>query len=153
MNPSELTLSTALNPISIQDDRRRFHARFVRAGAIVAADGSPTNIIVSPESLSRAVERGLFNHKAVFVDHAGFFENPSVHDIAGNTLNAILAGDSVEGEIELYSTPTGEEIAAISTLFLIPHPGIGRGAGGEGFIPTILSEGESHTRTNPSPIA
>jgi hypothetical protein len=113
MQTNKLTLSSQLGTISIDGDRRKFQARFVRAGHVLLADGTQSNIVVSAEALSRAVERGLFNQRAVFVDHAGWFENQSLRDIAGNTQNAIFTGDAVEGEIELYNTSTGEEIATL----------------------------------------
>jgi hypothetical protein len=96
MNPNKLTFSSTFDLISADDGRRRFHARFVRSGPILQADGSPTQIIVSAEALSRAAEKGMFNTRAVFVDHArgsvpgtGIFDNPSLRNMVGATSIAI----------------------------------------------------------------
>ena len=109
MNPDKLTFSSQLSISDVSDAHRRFHCRFVRSGPIVAADGSPMNNIISLYALSLAVERGCFNQLAVFVDHAGLFEYPSLRTIFGYTKNALFTSDAVEKDIELYSTATGQQ--------------------------------------------
>ena len=113
MDPDKLTFSSNIDLLSAGSEKRRYHARFVRSGPILQADGSPTQISVSAEALSRAVEHGYFDRLAVFVDHAGYFNNPSLRNIAGSTNNTIFTGDSVEGDIELYATTTGVEVAKL----------------------------------------
>ena len=114
MDPDKLTFSSQLSIFDVSDSRKdaqhpRYHCRFVRSGPIVAADGSPMNNIISLYALSLAVERGCFNQLAVFVDHAGLYEYPSLRTIFGYTKNALFTSDAVEGDIELYSTATGIE--------------------------------------------
>jgi hypothetical protein len=96
--------------LTSQQDRRTYHARFVRAGRVRQADGGQSSIDVLPEALSRAVEKGLFDKKAVFIDHAAFFDNPSLRDLVGDTRNSVFTGDAVEGIIEFYNTPDGQVI-------------------------------------------
>ena len=118
MDPDKLTFSSQLVVSDVSNGRKdaqhpRYHCRFVRSGPILQADGSPTQISVSAEALSRAVEHGYFDRLAVFVDHAGYFNNPSLRNIAGSTNNTIFTDDSVEGDIELYATTTGIEVAKL----------------------------------------
>jgi hypothetical protein len=84
--------------------RKAYKCRFVKAGRVKAAGNKPSNIEVMPEALSGACARGMFDKKAVFVDHAGWFEYPSLKDLAGVTLeSAWNPGDqSVEGKIKFY---------------------------------------------------
>jgi hypothetical protein len=85
--------------------RREFKARFVRAGSIRAAGNKPSNIVIEPGALKHAVDQGMFEGKAVFLDHAGLFDYPSVRNIAGVTLNARWneSEQSVDGRILFYS--------------------------------------------------
>lgn len=86
-------------------ERRQFYARFVRAGRARAAGNRPSNIEVSENALINAFNRGLFDQRAVFVDHAALFEQPSIRNLVGVT------GDSsydplekaVNGVIRFYS--------------------------------------------------
>ena len=85
--------------------RRRFSARFVRAGRVRAAGNRQSKIEMTENALLSAFNRGLFDGKAVFIDHAGWFEHPSVRNLAGFTSQS--AWDPVEkaitGTISLYS--------------------------------------------------
>lgn len=89
--------------------RRRFSARFVRAGRVRSIGNRQSNIEVTENALISAFNKGLFDGRAVFVDHAGFFEHPSIRNLAGVTANA--AWDPIEkaitGEISLYSQAEG----------------------------------------------
>jgi hypothetical protein len=86
--------------------RREFKARFVRAGRIRGGGNKPANVIIEPAALKAAAEKGMFEGKAVFLDHAGFFQYPSVKNLAGVTLNASWneADQSVDGTISFYDT-------------------------------------------------
>ena len=90
----------------------------MRAGKVQTADGQLGNIEVQPSALLRAVADGLFDYKAVFIDHAAASGlpsgAPSVERLVGVTQAAVFAGDCVEGEIELYTTPLA--LAAASLL-------------------------------------
>jgi hypothetical protein len=84
--------------------RRVYKCRFVKAGRVRAAGNRPSNLEIMTEALSTACEQGMFDNKAVFIDHAGWFENPSIRDLAGVTAEAVWnPGDqSVDGKIKFY---------------------------------------------------
>jgi hypothetical protein len=85
--------------------RREFKARFVRAGKIRGIGNKSINVIIEAAALKAAVDQGMFEGKAVFVDHSNLFQNPSVRNLAGVTMNARWNEDeqSVDGTISLYS--------------------------------------------------
>jgi hypothetical protein len=97
--------------------RETFRARFVRAGRIRAGGNRESNIIVEPSALIAAQAEGKFDGKAVFVDHAGFFEYPSMRNLAGVTFNSEWNEDtdSVDGYIEFYST-AGEIVNLLNEI-------------------------------------
>jgi hypothetical protein len=73
--------------------------------AKAGAQGTGTNIEITPAALQMAVAAGKFEARAVFVDHAGWFDNPSLRNLAGVTYGASWneAEGAVEGVIRLYS--------------------------------------------------
>ena len=95
--------------------QRVYACRFVRAGPIRGVGDGPSNIIIEPGALSDAVARGLFDAKSVFVDHAGFFDYPSLQNLAGVTRGVTWnpADGSVEGEIKLYDNRVGASMARL----------------------------------------
>ncbi len=114
LHPQEkLSLSGSFHP-----SNGKYKARFVRAGAVKSADGQPTNLIIEAQALQKAVSR--FNKLAVFIDHAGFFENSSLTRLAGTTTNASYnpQDPSIEGEISLNQTPSGELARELITEIL-----------------------------------
>jgi hypothetical protein len=84
--------------------RREFKARFVRAGQVRGGGNKPTEVIIEPDALKKAVEIGMFEGKAVFLDHTGMFDYPSVKNLVGVTLNALWNDEdqSVDGTISFY---------------------------------------------------
>jgi len=84
--------------------RREFRARFCKAGRIRAAGNRKSKIVIEPEALTGALAAGLFEGKAVFIDHAGFFEYPSLKNLAGVTkgTNWNETDQAVEGIISFY---------------------------------------------------
>lgn len=106
--------TTYNQPITLASTgRRQFHCRFVRAGKILNSQRKPTKYTIKPQALESAAAEGLFNHKAVFIDHAGMWDNPSLKNLAGTTLNATYntIEQTIEGTIKLSNTPTGKAIA------------------------------------------
>ncbi len=102
-----LTLSQNLSADNQYATKSTFKARFVRAGRVKAADGTNSNIhrrTVSPRNRLHK-----FQNCAVFIDHAGFFDYPSLSRLAGVTANPQYnpTEQSIEGEIKLNSTPAG----------------------------------------------
>ncbi len=102
-----LELSGSLD-YAVTSKSKRYFARFVKAGQVKGSNGKPTGITVDPVALQAA--SGQFDNKAVFLDHAGFFSNPSLSKLVGTTSNANYNAQdqSIQGEIRLYETPAGE---------------------------------------------
>jgi hypothetical protein len=103
MEDEQLRLETG--NIQEKGGRREYFCRFVKAGRVKAAGNRPSNLIMEPEALQKAITKGLFDRKAVFVDHAGWFEHPSLRNLAGVTMNSTWneADQAVEGKIKFYS--------------------------------------------------
>lgn len=93
-------------------DRQIYSCRFVRAGKIRGPGGNETNIILEANALMEAAAAGMFDAKSVFVDHAGFFDYPSLTNLAGVTQKSSFnpSEASVDGEIKVYDTDTGNSI-------------------------------------------
>jgi len=89
---------------------KKYFARFVRAGQVKGSNGKPTGIMVDPQALSKAGAAGMFNNKAVFLDHAGFFDYPSLSRLVGTTSDSGYSAQnqSIEGYVRLYETPMGD---------------------------------------------
>ena len=87
-----------------RSNRREFRARLVRAGRIVQADGEPGPIVIPAETIRTAVDAGLFNGLAVFVDHPRQFENASLKALVGVTHSAVFneATQSADAVIRFY---------------------------------------------------
>ena len=155
----KLTLGTLASPQS-GGPGRQYHARLVRAGQVRASDNTPADIVVEPDALASAVAQGLFDNRAVFVDHAGWLDYPSLDRLVGVTRDAAWneADQSVEGVLHLYDTPGAQVMSTLLDQILAdpahaPDVGLsmvfypvweshpsppGRGAGGEGeYIRTI----------------
>jgi len=118
--------------VSVADRRgagaRVFYGRFVRSGSLRRADGRAAEMLIEAAALEKNVEK--FGGAAVFIDHAGFFERPSLEKLAGVTANPRYnPGDgSVEGEIHLNDTPAGQLARQIFTALLDetrPTPDVG----------------------------
>ena len=111
--------------LSAQLDQRIFSARFVRAGRVRAAGNQLSSITIEPRALTDAWEKGLFNARPVFVDHAGFWEYPSLNNLVGVTQAASWneANQSIEGTIKLYPNAPGASIAnLLDDLLAEDHP-------------------------------
>ncbi len=80
---------------------RTYRATFIKAGPVKARDQTQTHWIIHPDALTN---HHAFNGRAVFIDHAGPFELPSLRDLVGVTTGAHYnpQTQSVEGYIRLY---------------------------------------------------
>jgi hypothetical protein len=98
--------------------RRTYHCRFVRAGRVRAAGGHPSNIEITPQALQTAWDAGLFNGKAVFIDHAALWEYLSLENLVGVTQASIWneAEGAIEGAIKLYSNNPGTSITVVNSV-------------------------------------
>jgi len=105
---------------TVAEDARHFWCRFVRAGRVRGAGNKDSRIVIDPEALSTSASKGMFDGKAVFVDHAGWFEYPSLQKLAGFTMNSTWnsAEETVEGEIQLHNTPTGQVMSQLDDELL-----------------------------------
>ena len=96
--------------ISPSSGARKYSARFVRAGEILRPDRKPAGIKIEADAIRKAAESKLFENRAVFVDHAGVFENSSLTRLAGVTQDTFYnpIEQTAEGRIVLNDTPSGE---------------------------------------------
>jgi hypothetical protein len=104
------TLRLSTGKIESQGGQRDvYKCQFVKAGLIKTAGGQLSNLEMTAQALQNAVQEGKFEHLASFVDHAGWFENPSLGNLAGVTQDAGFdpADKAVVGNIRLYDTPAG----------------------------------------------
>ena len=101
--------------------RRAYRCRFVRSGQVRAMGNQAGDLVIDPQALSAASERSLFDNKAVFVDHAGLFDHPSLRNLVGTTLQAVYqpSQECIEGVIRLFDTPSGQAIAGLIDEILL----------------------------------
>jgi hypothetical protein len=94
---------------------RVYAARFVQAGRTRGAAGGPGALFLEPEALRQACLAGLFDGRAVFLDHAAPGEHPSLRDLVGVTGAAAwnAAQQAVDGELRLYATPDAQAAASL----------------------------------------
>ncbi len=100
---------------SLAAGRREYRGRFVQAGQVRGAGDRPGDLVIEAGALEKACERGLFNGCAVFLDHAGFFEYPSLHNLVGVTRQARFDPQQacVEGVLSFYNTPAAEAASSL----------------------------------------
>ncbi len=112
--PISLTLSGHLD-LQSSDDPQRYAARFVTAGRIRGPAGRPGRFVIPPEAIQAAIAGGHFDNRPCFIDHASWFQGPSLHDMAGVSGESEWNPDtqSADGEITLYTTPAGSLIRAL----------------------------------------
>ena len=110
---SSPSLRLVTGTLSSSPDRRTYFCRFVRAGRVRSSANTLSDIEITPHALQTAWSSGLFNGKAVFIDHASLWEYPSLENLVGVTQSASWneTESAVEGSIKLYSTATGLSIA------------------------------------------
>jgi hypothetical protein len=94
---------------------REFLARFVTAGPVRGVGTLDPGISIDSVALESAVISGLFDNKAVFLDHSGLFEYPSLSNLAGVTTGSKYNSqlNAVEGVIRLYNSPSGDLAATL----------------------------------------
>jgi hypothetical protein len=80
---SSPSLRLVTGTLSSSPDRRTYHCCFVRAGRGRSSANTPSNIEITPRPLQTAWSSGLFNGKAVFIDHAALWEYPSLENLVG----------------------------------------------------------------------
>jgi hypothetical protein len=115
---ARLALSTPLTLATA--GRREYRARLIRAGRIRYADNSPGPYLIPAEAIQEAVARGQLDSLPTFIDHAGFFESPSLRDLAGYVTQAAWneADQAAEGTIRLLDTAAGRLVDDLFTQLL-----------------------------------
>ncbi|MFN2233875.1 MAG: hypothetical protein ACK2U1_06565 [Anaerolineales bacterium] len=90
--------------------RREYEIRMIKAGRVRAAGNRESNIEIPMEPLQAALNAGMFNNLAVFVDHSGWFEYPKTQRLAATTFDSWQEEDGIHGKIRLYETPLAEAL-------------------------------------------
>jgi hypothetical protein len=87
--------------------RREYQVRFIRAGRVRAQGNKPSNIEIPAEPIREALAAGKFVGLAVFLDHSGWFDYPSLKNLVGVTVSAEWneAEQSAEGVVRFYESP------------------------------------------------
>ncbi len=106
--PISLTLSGHVD-LATSDDPQRYAARFVSAGRIRGQANQPGRFVIPPEAIQVAIAGGHFDNRPCFIDHASYFEGPSLRNMAGVTGETEWNHEtqSADGEITLYTAPAG----------------------------------------------
>ncbi|MFC2030955.1 hypothetical protein ACFLWA_09530, partial [Chloroflexota bacterium] len=108
--PTRLSLPAHLSRTA---SRTSYRARFCSAGPITTADGTPGRIVVTEDALQQAIAELKFDGLPSFIDHAGWFDHPSLRDLAGLTITSEWNPNtkSADGTISLYNNQAGKVIA------------------------------------------
>jgi hypothetical protein len=113
MDNAKFTLTGGRLELAGVSDQRLFSARYVRSGPVRAAGNQPSTLIVAASALMEAASKGLFDGRAVFIDHAGIFANQSLRNlvaVSGRSYWDATEG-AVNGELAFYNTPDAKVIA------------------------------------------
>lgn len=115
-----ITLSQATVLLGATQASNAFECRFVRAGRVRTAAGELSDIEIEAQALQEAVVLGLFEGRAVFIDHAAPLEAPSLRNLVGVTELAVYdtREQAVHGRLRLYETPDGKAMQALLTRLL-----------------------------------
>ncbi len=86
--------------------RREYQVRMIRAGRVRAQGNKPSNIEIPAEPIREALAAGKFVGLAVFLDHSGWFDYPSLKNLVGVTTSAEWneTDQSVDGVIRFYES-------------------------------------------------
>jgi hypothetical protein len=95
--------------------RREYRATFIKAGRVRRADNSPGPFTVPAQAIQTALNRHKFTALGTFIDHPGFFEHPSLRNLAGTTITAQWdeQAQAATGTIRLYDNPAGNIIKSL----------------------------------------
>ena len=93
--------------------RREYGCRFVKAGKVRGAGGLESNIEIPAQVLRDHASD--FTGRASFLDHAGWFDTPSLKALVGVTEGSSFneETESVDGKIRLYETPASLAVESI----------------------------------------
>lgn len=94
---------------------RRYLARFIQAGRVRARGGGEGLVEIPAQVLEQAAAEKLFDQRAVFLDHAGFLQPPSLGQLIGMTGAAHYdpAAQAVQGEISFLDNPAAQHALSL----------------------------------------
>jgi hypothetical protein len=106
---------TAQLQLQAASGRRAYSCRLIRAGRVRRADNTPGPFEIPAATIQAAVDAGQFDGRATFVDHAGWFDNPSLRNLAGITHKATWnpTDQAADATIRLYDNAAGNIVAAL----------------------------------------
>jgi len=95
---------------------REYDVRLVKSGFVQGRDGDPVNWYVPADTIKAAVEAGSFENISCFIDHADYFDSPSVKGLCGIFHNAVYVEEdqSAYATLRLYDR---EDLAWVGSLF------------------------------------
>ncbi|HEC61441.1 hypothetical protein LCGC14_0705640 [marine sediment metagenome] len=95
--------------------RREYEVRFITAGRVRAAGNRESNIIVPAEAIQKAISEEKFTGLASFIDHAGWFDYPSLRDMVGVSLYNEWNEEtkSADGVIRFFGTASAIALSMI----------------------------------------
>lgn len=119
-NPQPITLSQTAVLLGAAQADKAFACRFVRAGRVRNGRGELSDIEIEAQALRQAVQQGLFEGRAVFIDHAAPLEAPSLRNLVGVTEQAVYdeQEQAVCGRLKLYDTADGNAMHALLSRLL-----------------------------------
>jgi hypothetical protein len=95
------------------EGRREYAVTFIQAGYVRRRDGQDSNWRIPAETIQKATP--LLDGVASFVDHADWFAQPSMRDLAGVTFSPSYnhQAQQVEGGLRLYDRPDLEWLGLV----------------------------------------
>jgi hypothetical protein len=136
--------------------RREYGVTFIQAGYVRRRDGKDSNWRIPPETVQAAVP--LLAAAPCFVDHANWFDYPSVRNLAGVTFDPVWSEESggrIDGGLRLYDRPDLEWLRVLLDQVLEDQaegkedPGIGLSLtffGRHDFVDVGEEPGETYER-------
>jgi hypothetical protein len=109
--PGEVKLVLPVGSLRLESaqgsGRREYQVRFIRAGRVRAQGNTPSNIEIPAEPIREALAAGKFVGLAVFLDHSGWFDYPSLKNLVGVTVSAEWneSEQSADGVMRFYESP------------------------------------------------
>jgi len=107
--------SYSVSKLAAGENGRQFKVSLISVGFLRAMGGNQSNRYVPDYTLKDAVEDGLFNSLAVFVDHAGWFEYPAVNNLVARTADSSWDEElqAVVATVEFYERPLADAMVNI----------------------------------------
>ncbi len=98
----------------------RYLSRFIQAGRARARGGEDAPIEIPASVLAQAAADGLFDQRAIFLDHASWLEHPSLSQLIGMTGTAHYDAQdqSVQGEISFLENTAAQHALSIVEAYL-----------------------------------